>query len=85
MHFLAEHVGETKVDELGVVVLNHLQNVSSGSHVCFSWKSSLRVRLHSRTGARLRSTRRRYDSDAVIRLLSNQRAKSVSARSNAVH
>ena len=32
VHFLAEQIGDAKVHELAVVVLNHLQHISSGRH-----------------------------------------------------
>ena len=41
MHFLAEQIGDAKVHELAVVVLNHLQHISSGRHTS-SPKSSVR-------------------------------------------
>ena len=77
MHFLAEHVGETKVDELGVVVLNHLQNVSSGSHVCFSWKySPRRSNTRDAHGCVIESgPTQRNCSASSLKLVSNLRAK----------
>lgn len=37
MHFLAEQIGDAQVHVLAVVVLDHLQYISSGRHIHLSY------------------------------------------------